>query len=71
MDLGLHTRDKGMSLEYTSKEETPHNLTPKYIEDLAKEVMGNNKIVEMFTTMEIVRLRWVIWVWKSSHLKPY
>jgi hypothetical protein len=57
MDLGLHMRDKGMSSKDTSKEETPHNLTPKYVEELAEEVLGNNKTVEMFQAMAIVSMK--------------
>jgi hypothetical protein len=48
MDLGLQMRDRGMSSKDASKEKTPHNLTPKFVKELAKEVLGNNKIVEMF-----------------------
>jgi hypothetical protein len=33
------------------------NLTPKSMEELAKEVLGSNKIVEMFQTMAIVNMR--------------
>jgi hypothetical protein len=60
-------RDKGMSLKDVSKEETPHNLKPKYVEEIAKEVLGSKKIVEIFQAMAIVSQSWVIWVWKSSH----
>ncbi len=48
MDLGLQMRDRGMSSKDAFKEKTPHNLTPKFVKELAKEVLGNNKIVEMF-----------------------
>jgi hypothetical protein len=57
IDMDLQMRDKGMSLEDVSKEETPHDLTPKFVEKLAKEVLGNNKIVEMFQAMAIVSMR--------------
>jgi len=56
-----------MSLKDVSKEETPHNLKPKYVEEIAKEVLGSKKIVEIFQAMAIVSQSWVIWVWKSSH----
>ncbi len=42
MDLGLHTKDMGISLEDVHKEETPQNLTSQYVEKLAKEVLGSN-----------------------------
>jgi len=47
-------RDRGMSSKDASKEETPHNLTLKYIEEITKEVLGNNKITEIFQAMAIV-----------------
>jgi hypothetical protein len=57
MDLGLHIRDKGMSSQYTSTEETPHNLTPKYVEELAEEVLGSNKTAKMFQAMAIMNMK--------------
>ncbi len=57
MDLGLHMKDKGMSSKDTSKEETPHNLTPKYVKELAKEVLGINKTTKMFQAMAIVGMK--------------
>jgi hypothetical protein len=57
MDMGLQMKDKGMPSEDASKEETPHDLTPKFVENLAKEVLGNNKIVLMFQAMAIVRMK--------------
>ncbi len=57
MDLGLQMKDKAISLKDASKEETPQNLTPKYIEELAKEVLSNNKTIEMFQAMAIVSLK--------------
>jgi hypothetical protein len=48
MDLGLQMRDRGMSSKDSSKQKTPHNLTTKFVKELEKEVLGNNKIVEMF-----------------------
>jgi hypothetical protein len=36
-------RDRGMSSKDASKEESSHNLTPKFIEELVEEVLGNNK----------------------------
>ncbi len=50
-------KDMGISLKVESKEETPQNLTPKFIEELAKKVLGSKKIVEMFQTMAIVNLK--------------
>jgi hypothetical protein len=57
IDLGLQMKDMGISLKVESKEETPQNLTPKLIEELAKKVLGSKKIVEMFQTMAIVNLK--------------
>jgi hypothetical protein len=39
---------KVMSSRGISNEETPHSLTLKSIEDMATNVLENNKIVEMF-----------------------
>ncbi len=46
-----------MSLEEASKEETPQNLRPKSIEDMAAKVMEHNKNLEMFQAMAIVRMK--------------
>jgi hypothetical protein len=48
MDLGLQIRDKGMPSKDASKQETPQNFTLKYVEELVEEILGSNKIVEMF-----------------------
>jgi hypothetical protein len=41
--------DKMVLLREWSKEKTPHDLTPKSIEDMASDALkNNNKIVEMF-----------------------
>lgn len=37
--LGLHMKDMGMSLKETSKEETPQNLTPKFVEEMVEDVL--------------------------------
>jgi hypothetical protein len=37
-------RDKGMSSKEASKEEIPHNLKPKSIEDTAVKIMEDNNI---------------------------
>ncbi len=57
MDLGLQMRDMGMSSKYGFKEETPQNLTPKFVKELAKEVLGNNKTSKMFQAMPILSQR--------------
>ncbi len=48
--------DRGMSLKDVSKEETPHNLTPESMRQMAKEVLEGNKIIEVFQTMAIISL---------------
>jgi hypothetical protein len=50
-------QDMGLSLEDAFKEETPQNSTTKFVEELAKEILGSNKTVEMFQAMEIVSLK--------------
>lgn len=45
-----------MLSKYVFKEETPHNLTPKSIKQMAKDILTCNKIVEMFQTMAIISL---------------
>ncbi len=40
--------ERVMSSRSKSKEEAPHNLTPKSVEDMATDVLENNKTVEMF-----------------------
>ncbi len=57
MDLGLQMRDMGMSWEDAFKEETPQNLMPKFVKELAKEVLGNNKTAKKFQAMVIVSQR--------------
>lgn len=57
MDMGLQMKDKGMSSEDVWKEETQHGLTPKFVEKSAKEVLENNKIVEMFQAMATVSMK--------------
>jgi hypothetical protein len=54
MDLGLQKRDKVMSSRNASNKETPQNLTPKFVEKLVEEVLGNNKTIEMFQAMAII-----------------
>jgi hypothetical protein len=53
-------KDKGMSSEDAPKGKTSHNLTPKSIEEIAKEILGNNKTIEIFEIMAIVSQKWVI-----------
>jgi predicted house-cleaning noncanonical NTP pyrophosphatase (MazG superfamily) len=57
MDLSLQKRDKVMSSRNASNEETPQNLTPKFVEELVEEVLGNNRTIEMFQAMEIISLK--------------
>ncbi len=49
--------DKVMSSRDGFKEETPQNLTPKFVEDMVARVLKNNKIVKMFQAMAIVSLK--------------
>ncbi len=35
----------------------PHNLTPKFVEELVDEVLSSNKTTNMFQAMAIVSLR--------------
>lgn len=44
----LQMWERVLSSRGKSKEKTPHNLTPKLVEDMATDVLENNKIVEMF-----------------------
>lgn len=53
----LQMIERGMSLEKASKEETPQNLTPKFVEDMVVDVMEHNKSVEMFQAMAIVSMK--------------
>jgi hypothetical protein len=50
LDIGqeLQMWERVMSSRSKSKEEAPHNLTPKSVEDMATDVLENNKTVEMF-----------------------
>jgi hypothetical protein len=54
MDIGLQIRDKGRSSKDASKHETPQNFTPKYVEEMAEEVLGSNKTTKMFQAMAMV-----------------
>jgi len=45
---GFGFADEGHGDVIKTKEETPQNLTPKSIEELVEEVLGNNKIVKCF-----------------------
>ncbi len=56
MHIGLQMRDRGMSSKDVSKEKKPTNLTLKSIEKQIGEVLGNNKIAEMFKAMAIVSM---------------
>jgi hypothetical protein len=56
MDLGLQMWDKGDQRMHFRRC-PPQNLTPKSMEELAEEVLGSNKIVEMFQAMAIVNMR--------------
>jgi hypothetical protein len=47
-------KDKVISLGKVFKEETPQNFTPRFVEDLAIEILEGNKNVEMFQAMAIV-----------------
>jgi hypothetical protein len=38
-------RERGLSSKDAFKHETPQNLTPKIVEELAKEVLGSNKTI--------------------------
>jgi hypothetical protein len=55
--LGLHMKDMGMSLKDTSKEETPQNLTLKFVEEMVEDVLESNKIIEMFKVMVIICMK--------------
>jgi hypothetical protein len=50
-------RDKVVSSREGSKEETPQNLTPRFVDDLTIEVMEGNKTIEMFQAMAIVNFK--------------
>jgi hypothetical protein len=54
MDICLQIRDKGRSSKDASKHETPQKFTPKYVEELAEEVLGSNKTTKMFQAMAMV-----------------
>jgi hypothetical protein len=53
----LQTKDNVISSSKGFKEETPQNLTPIFVEDLAIEIMEGNKNIEMFQTMVIINLK--------------
>jgi hypothetical protein len=40
--------DKMVSLGDGSKEKTPHDLTPKFIKDMASDALKSNKTIKMF-----------------------
>ncbi len=46
-----------MSSGNAYNEETPQNLALKFVEELVDEVLGSNKIIEMFWTMAIICLK--------------
>jgi hypothetical protein len=50
-------KDKVISLGKGSKEKTPQNLTPRFVEDLAIKIMEGNKNVEMFQAMAIISFK--------------
>jgi hypothetical protein len=50
-------KDKVISSSKGFEEETPQNLTPRSMEDLAIEIMEGNKNVKMFQAMAIVNLK--------------
>jgi hypothetical protein len=50
-------KDKVISSGKGFKEETPQNLTPIFVEDLAIEIMESNKNIEMFQAMAIINLK--------------
>jgi hypothetical protein len=49
--------DRMMSLGNEFREETPQNLTPKFVKDMAIDVLESNKTIEMFQVMAIVSLQ--------------
>ncbi len=46
-----------MSSGKRSKEETPQNLTPKFLKDRAVKVLKHNKTIKMLQAMVIVNLK--------------
>jgi hypothetical protein len=46
-----------MSLGKRSKEETPQNLTPKFVKYMAVKVLEHNKTIKMFQAMAIFNLK--------------
>jgi hypothetical protein len=50
-------RGKVVSSREGSKEETPQNLTPRFVDDLTIEVMEGNETIEMFQAMAIVSFK--------------
>ncbi len=46
-----------MSLRNKFREETPQNLTPKFVKDMAGDVLENNKTSEMFQAMVLIKLK--------------
>ncbi len=53
----LQMWDKVMSSRNRFREQTPQNLTPKFVEDMAVDVLETNKITEMFQAMVIIRFK--------------
>jgi hypothetical protein len=47
-------KDEVVSSREGSKEETPQNLTPIFVDDPTIEIMEGNKTIEMFQAMAIV-----------------
>lgn len=55
-------KDKVVSSREGSKEETPQNLTPIFVNDLTTEIMQGNKTIEMFQAMAIVGFKMgILW----------
>jgi hypothetical protein len=47
----------GISFKDASKEETPQNLTPKFMKELSEEVLNSNKTSKMFKVMATMSLK--------------
>lgn len=50
-------KDKVISSSKGFKEETPQNLTPRFVEDFVVKIMQGNKNVEIFQAMAIVSFK--------------
>jgi len=46
-----------MSLKDGFRGKIPQNLTPKFVEDMATNILENNNIVKMFQAMIIVSMK--------------